>query len=137
MSTQFKVLFIVTIALVILGFFIFSKDNATQEPTTSTVESIAPAIMVLPRLIELGSVGCRPCDMMSPILEELRKEYSGKLSVEFYDVRKDPAPAQKYRIRLIPTQIFLKSDGKEFFRHEGFYPKEEIIAVLDSMGVAK
>ena len=137
MSTQFKVLFIVTIALVILGFFIFPKDNATQEPTTSTVESIAPAIMVLPRLIELGSVGCRPCKLMAPIIEELRIEYKDKLSVEFYDVREDPDYGRKYGIKLIPTQIFLDAEGNEFFRHEGFYPKEEIIAVLDSMGVAK
>ncbi len=91
----------------------------------------------LPRLLELGSVGCRPCDMMAPILDELREEYKGRLLVEFYDVRKNPAPAQKYRIRLIPTQIFLDAEGKEFFRHEGFFSKEEITQVLDSMGVAR
>ena len=91
----------------------------------------------LPRLLELGSVGCHPCDMMTPILDDLTKEYAGKLSVEFYDVRKDPSPAQQYRIKLIPTQIFLDSEGKEFFRNEGFLPKDEIILVLERMGVTK
>jgi len=91
----------------------------------------------LPRMLELGSVGCKPCEMMSPILDELRKEYPGKLSVEFYDVRKNPAPAQKYKIRLIPTQVFLDAEGKEYFRHEGFFPKEEIEKVLGQMGVNK
>ena len=75
--------------------------------------------------------------MMAPILDELRKEYAGKWSIEFYDVRKDPFPAQQYRIRLIPTQIFLDSAGKEFFRHEGYFSKEQITAVLDQMGVTR
>ena len=91
----------------------------------------------LPRLLELGSVGCRPCDMMAPILDDLKEEYAGKLSVEFYDVRKDPSPAYMYRIKLIPTQIFIDSEGKEFFRHEGFLSKDEIILVLERMGVTK
>ena len=89
----------------------------------------------LPRMLELGSVGCRPCDMMTPILDELRVNYKDRLSVEFYDVKKNPAPAQKYRIRLIPTQIFLDAEGNEFFRHEGYYPTEEIVKVLSDMGI--
>ncbi len=89
----------------------------------------------LPRMLELGSVGCRPCDMMAPIIEELKKDYAGKLSVEFYDVRKDPTPGREHGIRVIPTQIFLDADGKEIFRHEGFFPKEEILPILAQMGV--
>lgn len=91
----------------------------------------------LPRMLELGSVGCRPCDMMAPLIEELKKEYAGHLSVEFYDVRKDPTPAREYRIRVIPTQIFLDAGGNEVFRHEGYLPKEEILAVLDEMEVSR
>ncbi|HDH58141.1 MAG TPA: hypothetical protein ENF16_05980 [Bacteroidetes bacterium] len=92
---------------------------------------------ILPRMLELGSVGCRPCDMMAPIIEDLREEYIGRLSVEFYDVRKDPTPARQYRIRVIPTQIFLDAEGNEFFRHEGYLPKEEVLTVLDQMGVSR
>jgi len=101
-------------------------EAVASAPTTS-----------LPRMLELGSVGCRPCDMMAPIIEELRKEYDGRLSVEFYDVRKDPTPARQYSIRVIPTQIFLDAKGDEFFRHEGYLPKDEILTVLDQMGVSK
>jgi thioredoxin 1 len=91
----------------------------------------------IPRMLELGSVGCQPCEKMTPILEELRKEFGGKLSVEFYDVRKDPEPARQYGIKLIPTQIFVDASGKEIFRHEGFFAKEEIIPILAQMGVKK
>ena len=135
MKLQFKILFIAIIALVVTGLFIFPKDSANQEPAISTVESIAPATVALPRLIELGSVGCKPCKLMAPIIEELKNEYEGKLSVEFYDVRENPEHGRKYSIKLIPTQIFLDAEGNEFFRHEGFFLKEDITAVLDSMGV--
>ena len=89
----------------------------------------------LPRMLELGSVGCKPCEMMAPIIEELKMDYAGKLSVEFYDVRKDPAPGREHGIRVIPTQIFIDGNGKEIFRHEGFFPKEEILPILAQMGV--
>lgn len=108
---------------------------STDEVQTPAIKYDTLSTQNLPRMLELGSVGCRPCDMMVPILDELRIDYVGRLSVEFYDVRKDPSPAQKYRIRLIPTQIFLDAEGNEFFRHEGYYPKEEIVKVLADMGV--
>ncbi len=103
----------------------------------AAADTSAAAQNKLPRMLELGSVGCKPCEMMTPILDELRKEYPGKLSVEFYDVRKDNTQAKKYKIRLIPTQIFLDAEGKEYFRHEGFYPKEEIVKILEQMGVSQ
>lgn len=106
--------------------------NPGKMPVPDALKSAPKA---LPRFLELGSVGCRPCDMMAPIIAELKKDYAGKLSVEFYDVRKDPAPAREHGIRVIPTQIFLDRSGKEVFRHEGFLPKEEILPILAQMGV--
>ncbi|PKL50256.1 MAG: thioredoxin [Planctomycetes bacterium HGW-Planctomycetes-1] len=88
----------------------------------------------LPRLLELGADKCIPCKMMKPILDELTQEYAGKLQVEFYDVWKDPAPGQKYGVRMIPTQIFLDPNGKELFRHEGFFSKEDILATWKKFG---
>ena len=89
----------------------------------------------LPRLLELGSVNCIPCKMMQPILEELRKEYPGKLKVDFVDVWKKPEVAKKYKIMVIPTQIFFDKSGKEIFRHHGYYPKEEILKRFKELGV--
>ncbi|MHB8993962.1 MAG: thioredoxin family protein, partial [Armatimonadota bacterium] len=75
----------------------------------------------LPKLLDLGSVTCIPCKQMAPILEELKQELAGKVDVEFADVNKQPALADKYRIEMIPTQVFLSAEGKELFRHVGFY----------------
>lgn len=98
------------------------------------VETIPTAVVPLPRLIELGSVNCVPCKMMKPILDELTATYKGKLDVEFIDVNQNPQGAGQYRIRVIPTQVFLAADGKELFRHEGFFPKEDILAKWKTLG---
>ena len=89
----------------------------------------------LPRLVDLGAGTCIPCKMMVPVLEELKQEYAGRLSVEFYDVREDPGVARKYGIRVIPTQIFYDAAGKELFRHESFIAKEDIVAKFKECGV--
>lgn len=89
---------------------------------------------VLPRLVDLGADKCIPCKMMAPILEELKKEYAEIFNVEFIDVWKNPDAGKKYGIRLIPTQIFFDTSGKELFRHEGFFSKEDILAKWKEFG---
>ncbi len=85
--------------------------------------------------LELGSVGCKPCEEMKPVMEAVRQRFPGEVEVIFHDVRRDPKIAARYRISLIPTQIFLLPDGAEFFRHEGYFSEGEVTAVLFKMGV--
>jgi thioredoxin 1 len=82
--------------------------------------------------IELGSVNCIPCRMMQPIMREIEKEYKDQVKVVFYDVwTPEGQPyAVKHRIRVIPTQVFLDKDDKEYFRHEVYFPKDELVKVL-------
>ena len=89
----------------------------------------------LPRLVDLGADKCIPCKAMAPILKELKAEYAGRMEVEFIDVWKDPKPGKAYKIKLIPTQIFFDASGKERFRHEGFFGKEDILAKWKELGV--
>lgn len=81
--------------------------------------------------VELGSVNCVPCKMMKPVMAEVEKEYGDKILVVFYDVNKDRQKASDYKIRVIPTQVFLDKKGKEFYRHEGFFPKDELMKIVD------
>jgi thioredoxin 1 len=107
-------------------------ESKSQNPeNTQTAEMTAK----LPRLLDLGADKCIPCKMMAPILEELKTTYNGKLQVDFIDVWKNPGEAPKYKISVIPTQIFFDSSGKELFRHEGFLPREDIIAKWKEFGV--
>jgi thioredoxin 1 len=90
----------------------------------------------LPRLVDLGADKCIPCKKMAPILVELRKDYAGIVQVDFIDVWKEPKAGQPYRIRVIPTQIFFDCAGKEVFRHEGFFSREDIEKVFrEKLGI--
>ena len=103
-------------------------QNLESTPTTETTAK-------LPRLLDLGADKCIPCKMMAPILEELKTTYAGKLQVDFIDVWKNPDEAKKSGIRVIPTQIFYDASGKELFRHEGFFSKEDILGKWKEFGV--
>ena len=68
-------------------------------------------------------------------MKSIEEKYKGLVKVTFHDVWKDEAPAKKYGIDLIPTQVFLDDKGNELMRHEGFFPEEEIDKFLESKGV--
>ena len=121
-------LLLVAIALV-LGIKNSKKDEV-QESATSVTQTQA-----LPTLLELGSVNCTPCKMMMPILDELRETYAKELRVEFIDVWKNQEVGTQYKIRSIPTQIFFDAEGNELFRHEGFFPKKDIIKKWSELGI--
>ncbi len=103
------------------------------------IASFAPATVVgqgKPVLLELGSDQCVPCKMMTPVLKELSEQYPQQFTVAFHDVWKDSSVGDKYGISVIPTQIFFDKDGKELFRHEGFFAKDLILAKWKELGVA-
>ena len=89
----------------------------------------------LPVLLELGSHKCPPCRRMTPILNELRAEYSAKFQIKYIDVWQDRAAGAKYGVRAIPTQIFFDSKGREVFRHVGFYSKRDILTTWKKIGI--
>ena len=135
MKNHFKVVFIITV----LGLIIFScgkkeDSNSTTVDNNVVTNQVASTNYKI-EFIELGSVNCVPCKGMQPIMKSIENKYKGLVKVTFYDVWKDNAPAKKYGIRVIPTQIFLDANGKELMRHEGFYPEEEIDKFLQSQQV--
>ena len=120
---------------------------AKQRQATSTAPAAAAPVKAaggttaagqtasLPRMVDLGADKCIPCRMMAPILEEMKTTQADLLKVEFIDVWKNPNAGQQYDIRVIPTQIFYDANGKELFRHEGFFSKEDIVAKWREFGV--
>lgn len=85
--------------------------------------------------LELGADRCIPCKQMQPIMKEIAAMFPDRVQVIFYDVWKDSRPAEKYRIQLIPTQVFLDQKGQEIARHVGLFPKAEILELLKKHGV--
>ena len=90
---------------------------------------------VRPKLIDLGADKCIPCKMMKPILDDLKVNYATTFTTEFIDVWENAEAGKTYAINLIPTQIFFGADGKELYRHEGFFSKEDILAKWKELGV--
>lgn len=80
----------------------------------------------LPRLVELGSTSCASCKAMHEELARLREECGSSLAVEELDVWREDDAARRYRVSVIPTQVFLDTSGREVDRHVGFLARAEI-----------
>ncbi len=88
-----------------------------------------------PTLADFSGEGCQPCAWMKPILAEVKKKYAGKLNVVVVEVDKEQILGARFGAESIPLLLFYDKTGKEFFRHVGFFPKDQIIAKLAEMGV--
>ena len=103
---------------------------------TQTTETKIP-VKYKVTFIELGSVRCIPCQQMQGVMKSIEKKYGTQVKVVFHDVwTPEGKPfGKQYGIEAIPTQVFLDQNGKEFSRHVGFFPEEELVKVLQTKGV--
>jgi thioredoxin 1 len=126
---------LIVIVLICFSSFSFSQDKTKAQKIT-TIPS-AENVHYKVTFIELGSVRCIPCQKMQPVMKNIEEKYGKEVKVVFHDVwTSDGKPyAQKFKIEAIPTQVFLDENGKEFFRHTGFFPEEELVKVLKQKGV--
>lgn len=88
-----------------------------------------------PLFANFGAKGCRPCDMMEPIRQAVKKKYEGSLNVVFVHVQKEQILAARYGVRGIPLLVFFDKDGEEVFRHTGFMPQDLVEKKVAEMGV--
>ncbi|MGO9569128.1 MAG: thioredoxin family protein [Desulfomonilaceae bacterium] len=91
----------------------------------------------VPVLLEFGRGWCIPCKYMKPILEDTSKIYAGKAIVMTVDMDANKDLVRDFRVRMMPTQVFLMPDGKEFFRNEGTLEREQIAQVFAKMGLGQ
>ena len=100
-------------------------------------ETVQDSIATQPKItfLELGSLTCIPCKQMEKVLKSVREKYGDQIEVIFHDVKKDKKIATEYKIKMIPTQVFLDETGKEIHRHVGFYPEEQIDEFLQKQGL--
>jgi thioredoxin 1 len=129
------------LGLILSGVLAYACGKAQSTPGFAPIKAEKGQVLVTNRLdvdfaaykitfIEIGADRCIPCRKMQPIMKEIAAEFAEDVQVVFYDVWKDPEPGRKYGIQLIPTQVFIDAGGKEFYRHVGYFPKEELVAVL-------
>lgn len=146
MSKNLIACLVFSLSLISVANCVQRRGNPDADQAGETERTIKGEVLVTNRLdidfskhlitfIELGADRCIPCKAMQPIMKEIAETYADRVQVVFYDVWKDPEPARKYGIQLIPTQVFIDQKGNEVFRHVGLFPKEEILALLKKHGV--
>jgi len=135
MKMSIKILIVAALAVTVVAAVALKQRGSGEAKDAASGASESGAKAALPRLVDLGAGKCIPCKKMAPILEELRKEYSGRMAVEFIDVWKNPDAGKAYGIEMIPTQIFYDASGTELFRHTGFFGKEDILGKWKELGV--
>jgi thioredoxin 1 len=138
-----RAVLVVAVFGVVIALNVWRKDKPAAAPAAGSAagtvgtQDLQPAGQgqALPRLVDLGATTCIPCKMMKPILDDFKANYADAFTTEFIDVWKNPDAGKKYRINVIPTQIFFDAAGKELFRHEGFYGKEDMLKKWQEFGV--
>jgi thioredoxin 1 len=139
-----KVLKPVTVIFILTTFLIVTScgkssnaaDNIrTITESSSEKNSIEKKHKVT--FIELGSVRCIPCQQMQTVMRSIETKYGKDVKIDFHDVWTEAGKPYgvKYGIEAIPTQIFLDESGKEYYRHVGFFPEEELVKILQMKGI--
>ena len=136
MNTMTKCRRFIVIFLVFVHILFFAACNSKKEMSIKDVADLDTALKSgLPVLADFGRGFCIPCRKMKPILEELMREYNGKVILLILDLKDHMGEAENQKIRVIPTQIFFDKNKVEVYRHEGFMPKEDIVKKFAEMGV--
>jgi thioredoxin 1 len=136
---------VVSLALLVAGILLLMSygiyratgggDVSGGDPSEMAADVAGGPVPGPVTFLELGSVGCIPCEKMKPVMKAIEERYGDRVKVIFHDVRAEYAIARQYRIALIPTQVFLDANGREFSRHQGFFEQKEIEALLASRGI--
>lgn len=121
----------------LIGFLLLFNATTACAELPSATATVVNQVLVSgrPTVIDLGARTCIPCKKMAPILEGLAAEYKGKANVLFIDVREDGAAANRFKVQMIPTQVFFNAQGKETRRHVGFLDKQGILKELKAVGL--
>lgn len=119
-----------------MGFFrnLFGGADKPGKPAEISDESFENEALKsdLPAAVDFWSPGCAPCQVMGGLLNEIGPEYADRLRIFKINVEQNPLTAEQYRIRGVPTLVFLRK-GKEVDRIVGLMPLHPLRQKLDKL----
>ena len=107
-----------------------TQSSEPDEPERPEPEQPAK----LPGLIDFSAVWCGPCKTQEPIVKALEHKYAGRIDIRTVDVDENRELAGRFKIRVVPTLVFLDTEGNELFRRAGLYPEDSIVARFKQLG---
>ncbi|MBR0296663.1 MAG: thioredoxin [Paludibacteraceae bacterium] len=102
----------------------------TYEVTDSNIQQLLASAQ--PVVIDFWAPWCGPCKMMLPIVDELAKQYDGKVIIGKLNVDENPDTCEQYGIMNIPTMLFFKN-GELVNRHVGACRKPDLEKIIDAL----
>jgi thioredoxin 1 len=103
----------------------FAKDNPLDKARANGKVTLAV----------FSAKSCCGPDKMLPVIDTIRAKYNDKVNIVYIEPQKEQILSARYGIRSIPAQVFYNANGKEFFRHSGFFSDADIVAKLTEIGV--
>ena len=105
--------------------------SGTPAPKTFDADAVQRAMQQgKPMVVEFGASGCASCRAMKPILEALHRDHGERIAVLNIDILKERGYASRYRILIMPTQVFFDAQGREIGLNVGPITGLEILAQL-------
>jgi len=83
----------------------------------------------IPVLVDFSADWCGPCQMLAPVLKQVKEELGEGIKIIKIDVDKNQQLATKFNVRGVPTMVLFKN-GKQLWRQSGLLQKEQIIHQL-------
>jgi thioredoxin 1 len=129
--TRARIPFPVALLLVVSAAGLLAGCSKKRPVPTCPVPTIGH-----PTVLNLGSSKVQPSLEMMPMLESLKNDFHGKLTVATIDLEEQEALMKRFDVKQVPMQIFFDAYGVELFRHEGPWTREAILAKWNELGVA-
>ena len=132
-QTHHPRLWLVAVVLVLAGAGLYRGLIAKAPPAAEVAASPSTPTAGLPRMVEIGSDSCATCIAMQQVVADLRTHHVGRLEVVSINLRQYPEQVKVWKVKFIPTQVFLDGQGRELYRHVGYLPRpavEERFAAL-------